>query len=147
MFQYKRFKICVWNRTIGYRFIQCVLGFMVDDCVAMTRNPCENNMFTNSKKAFIISSIFKMKGFWVLQLSIANRQERESVQIMKLLSSKEATNFKARIIALASALKIELADGSRRESTCCPKTAADATLSPSLEIRQYKLQSIQMLPI
>jgi hypothetical protein len=66
---------------------------------------------------------------------------------MKLLSSKEATNFKARIIALASALKIELADGSRRESTCCPKTAADATLSPSLEIRQYKLQSIQMLPI
>jgi len=52
---------------------------------------------------------------------------------MILLSSEEATNFKARRIALASALKIELADGSRRESTCCPKTAADATLSPSLD--------------
>jgi hypothetical protein len=52
---------------------------------------------------------------------------------MNLLSSEEATNFKARRIALASALKIELADGSRRESTCCPKTAADATLSPSLD--------------
>jgi hypothetical protein len=34
-----------------------------------------------------------MKGFWVLQLSIANRQERESEQIMNLLSSEEATNY------------------------------------------------------
>jgi hypothetical protein len=39
-----------------------------------------------------------------LQLSIANRKERESEQIMNLLSSEEATNFKARRIALASAL-------------------------------------------
>jgi hypothetical protein len=52
---------------------------------------------------------------------------------MNLLSSEEATNFKARRIALVSAIKIELADGNRRESTCCQKTAADATLSPSLE--------------
>jgi hypothetical protein len=34
---------------------------------------------------------------------------------MNLLLSEEATNFKARSIALASALKIELADGSRLE--------------------------------
>jgi hypothetical protein len=46
---------------------------------------------------------------------------------MNLLLSEEATNFKARSIALASTLKIELADGNRRESTC------RATLSPSLE--------------
>ena len=52
---------------------------------------------------------------------------------MNLLSSEEATNFKARRIALASAIKIELADGNRGESTCCPKTATAATLSPSLE--------------
>jgi hypothetical protein len=52
-----------------------------------------------------------MKGFWVLQLSIANKQEIESEQIMNLLSSEEAPNFKAR----ACALKIELADGNRRE--------------------------------
>jgi hypothetical protein len=45
-----------------------------------------------------------------LQPSIANREERESEQIMNLLSS--ATNFKARQFALASSLKIELADGS-----------------------------------
>jgi len=50
-----------------------------------------------------------------LQLSIANRQERESEQIMHLLLSEVATNFKARCIALASALKIELADGKRTE--------------------------------
>jgi hypothetical protein len=50
-----------------------------------------------------------------LQLSIANRQERESEQIMNSLFSEEATNFKARRIALASALKIELADGIRAE--------------------------------
>ena len=45
------------NRTIGYRIIKCVLGFPVNDCVPMdtymTRDPCENDMFTNSKKAFI----------------------------------------------------------------------------------------------
>jgi len=49
---------------------------------------------------------------------------------MNLLSSQEETNFKARSIALASALTIKLADGNRREYTCCQKTAGDATLSP-----------------
>jgi hypothetical protein len=34
---------------------------------------------------------------------------------MHLLSPEDATNFKARCIALASALIIELADGNRRE--------------------------------
>jgi hypothetical protein len=34
---------------------------------------------------------------------------------MNLLSSEKATNFKTRRIALASATKIELADGNRRE--------------------------------
>jgi hypothetical protein len=34
---------------------------------------------------------------------------------MNLLFSEEATNFKARCIALASALKIELVDGIRAE--------------------------------
>jgi hypothetical protein len=51
---------------------------------------------------------------------------------MNLLSIEEVTNFKARIIALAFALKIELADGSRRGLTCCPKTAAGDTVSQSL---------------
>jgi hypothetical protein len=46
-----------------------------------------------------------------LQLSIANKQERESEHIMNLLLSEEATNFKATRIALASVLNIELADG------------------------------------
>jgi len=65
----------------------------------MTRDSCEYYMFTNSNKAFI--------NF--------NRQERESEQIMNLLLSEEATNFKARSIALVSAPKIELADGNRAE--------------------------------
>jgi hypothetical protein len=47
-------------------------------------------------------------------------------------------NFKARSIALASALKIELADGNRREATCCPKTSTDATLPQSFEPSVYK---------
>jgi hypothetical protein len=34
---------------------------------------------------------------------------------MNLLFSEETTNFKARRIAVASALKIELADGNRAE--------------------------------
>jgi hypothetical protein len=42
-------------------------------------------------------------------------------------------DFKARSITLYSALKMEMADSNRREYTCCPKTAADASLSPSLE--------------
>jgi hypothetical protein len=44
------------NRTIGYMIFQCVLGFLVNNCVPMntymTRDPCENYMFTNSNKAF-----------------------------------------------------------------------------------------------
>jgi hypothetical protein len=52
-----------------------------------------------------------MKIFWVLQLSIAHRQERESEQIMNWLSSEEATNFKAISIALAYALNILHSDG------------------------------------
>jgi hypothetical protein len=48
---------------------------------------------------------------------------------MNLLSSEEATNFKERSIALASAPKIELADGNRREQTRCPKTIAFRTSS------------------
>ena len=40
---------------------------------------------------------------------------------------------KARNIAVASALKIELADGNTREKTYCPKTAADTTLLPFVE--------------
>ena len=44
------------NRTIGYMIFQCVLCFLVNNCVPMntymTRDPCENYMFTNSNKAF-----------------------------------------------------------------------------------------------
>jgi hypothetical protein len=36
-----------------------------------------------------------MKGFWALQLSISNKQERESEQIINLLLSEETTNFKS----------------------------------------------------
>lgn len=45
---------------------------------------------------------------------------------MILLLSEDATNFKTRNIVFA--LQIELADGSRSESTCCLATAADGTL-------------------
>jgi hypothetical protein len=43
-----------------------------------------------------------------LSFTILNYQHERN-----LLLSEEATNFKARSIALASALKIELADGNR----------------------------------
>ena len=49
------------------------------------------------------------------KLLIANMQGRVFEEIMNLLSSEEATNVKARRIALASAIKIEQADGNRRE--------------------------------
>jgi hypothetical protein len=70
----------------------------------------------------------KIKRFWVLQLSISSKQEKKSEKIMILLLSEDATNFKTRNIALVFALQIELADGSRSESTCCLATAADGTL-------------------
>jgi len=47
-----------------------------------------------------------------LQLSNANKQE----QAIILLSSEEAANSKARSIAIASALKIELAEDNQRET-------------------------------
>jgi hypothetical protein len=68
----------------------------------------------------------KIKRFWVLQLSISSKQEKKSEKIMILLLSEDATNFKTRNIVFA--LQIELADGSRSESTCCLATAADGTL-------------------
>ena len=74
-----------------------------------------------------------------MQLSIANRQEGEMGQIINLPSSEEATDFKAaRSIAIVSVLKIELADGNQGEQTCYPKTAADATLSPSFESSVFR---------
>jgi hypothetical protein len=42
--------------------IQCVLGFLVDDCVPMdaymTKDPCKNNMLTNSNKAVYEFQLF-----------------------------------------------------------------------------------------
>ena len=90
------------NRTIGYRIIQYVLGFLVNDCIPMdtymTRDPCENDMFTNSNKAFINFNNFLNKR--VLSFTTLNWQ-----QIMNLLLPEEAMNFKAR--NFASALKIQ----------------------------------------
>ena len=76
--------------------IQYVLGFLVDDCAPMdtkiTRNPCENNMLTNSNKAFYKFQLFlKWKGFEFYNThQIANSQEKEYEQIMNLLLSEEA---------------------------------------------------------
>ena len=70
------------NRTIGYRIIQSVLGFLVNDCVPMdaymTRDPCENDMFTNSNKAFINFNNFKNK--WVLSFTTLNCQQARKRQ-------------------------------------------------------------------
>ena len=94
MFDYEKLTIIILDTANGYWVIQCVLGFLVNDC--------------------------------------ANRQDREYPQIVNLLLSEEAMNFKAMRTALVSALKIEGADGNRREAICCSETAADAILSPPL---------------
>ena len=57
---------------------------------------------------------------------------------MNLHSSEEATNFRARSIAIDSALKIELADDNRRELACCQKSAADASIQMLLRNRGSK---------
>ena len=62
----------------------------------MTRDPRENDI--NSNKLLSISTIFKMKGFLVLQLTIANREEGDFEQIMNLLPSEETMNSKARTL-------------------------------------------------
>ena len=57
------------NNSIEYMVIQCVLGFLIDDCVLMdtymSRDPCENDMFTNSNKVFFyqFQLFLKWKGF------------------------------------------------------------------------------------
>ena len=66
---------------------------------------------------------------------------------MNLLSSEEATKYKARSIALASAVKIELADDNRRKYTCCPKTAVYATLSPSSEPSVYSAEYADIMDL
>jgi hypothetical protein len=53
---------------------------------------------------------------FILKYILKRWQDSWNQQIhMNLIFSEEATNFKARSIALASALKIELADGIRVE--------------------------------
>jgi hypothetical protein len=60
------------QNRIGYMIIQCVLGFPVNDCVPMntymTRDPCENYMFTNSNKAFINFNNFLNKRQYILMV-------------------------------------------------------------------------------
>jgi hypothetical protein len=61
--------------------IQCVLGFLVDDCAPMdtkiTRNPCENNMLTNSDKAFYKFQLFlKWKGLSFTTLDCQQARKR-----------------------------------------------------------------------
>ena len=94
IFDYEKLTIIILDTTNVYGVIQCVLGFLVNDC--------------------------------------ANRQDREYQQIVNLLLSEEAMNFKAMCTALVSALKIERADGHRRDAICCSRKAADAILSPPL---------------
>jgi hypothetical protein len=76
-FVIKRFKTSMKNRTIGYRIIQYVLGFLVNDCIPMdtymTRDPCENDMFTNSNKAFINFNNFLNKR--VMRFATLNCQQ------------------------------------------------------------------------
>jgi len=52
----------ILNGTIGYSIIQCVLGFLVDDCVAMdtymNRDSRETNMFSNINKTCINVNYF-----------------------------------------------------------------------------------------
>jgi hypothetical protein len=50
---------------------------------------------------------------------------------MNLLESAETTNFKERDIEIAYVLKLEMADGHRRQWTCCPKTATEYTMCDS----------------
>ena len=81
----------------------------------MTRDTCDKDILTNSNKAFINFNYVVNERVVSLQLSIAHRQDRESEQIINLLSSEEVTHFKLRRIALVSTMKIGLADGNRRE--------------------------------
>ena len=92
----------------------------------MTRDSCEND------KVFINFNYFQNKR--ALSFTTRNcQQARKRIRTdNELLSSEAATDFNARRIAVASALKIELIDGNRKEQTCSPKTAADTTLSPFL---------------
>jgi hypothetical protein len=51
---------------------------------------------------------------------------------MNLLASEEATNFKARRIALASALKIEVADGNLLSESSCRRYSITILGDPSV---------------
>jgi hypothetical protein len=61
--------LAVQNQLNMYIYIiQCVIGFLVDDCVPMdtymTNNSCKNNMLTHSSKAFYKFQLFlEWKGF------------------------------------------------------------------------------------
>ena len=81
-------------------------------CSHMTRDSCENDMFTNSNTAFInFNYLLKWKSFELYNFQLTTGKKRASENIMNWLSSEEATNFKARSIALAYALNILQLDG------------------------------------
>lgn len=65
--------LCTWSTTVF-------------PWIYMYWNQFENDMLTDINKAFTIATIvFKMKWFRVLQLSIPNKQERESEQIVQTM--------------------------------------------------------------
>ena len=96
-------------------------------------------MLTNINKTSISFNYFYNER--VLSYKTQNRQQRESEQIMNLLSSEEATNSKARIIALACALKIELADGNQENRPAVRKQLPMVPYHHPWN-RQYKLYSV-----
>jgi hypothetical protein len=74
-------------------------------------DPVSNYIPYTDIKPFIVKYILKRwQDSWDQQI-----HNKLHEMHMNLLFSEEATNFKARSIALASALKIELADGIRAE--------------------------------
>lgn len=96
---FSHFIHCIWNGRVGYYVNQCVQGLLVNDYGAMdtyvTSNPRVNDMFIYSNRTFRnFNHHLKIKWFWILQLSIVNRQDMDSEQSTKLLLSEESTRFK-----------------------------------------------------
>ena len=78
-----------------------------------------NTNFINLKKRALGLAILKCQ----------HERKRISIDLMDLLLSKEATNFIAKGVALASALQIELTENNRREINRCYHIAIFRTIS------------------
>jgi hypothetical protein len=114
MFHYKRLKMCVGNRTIGYWIIQCVVGFPVNGCVPMRSVTSEYSaIYTDCSPncdRIAMTAVFGEHGYYVRLPSTSSTISVEANAMflaLKFVASSSESQFMICSDSLSCLLAIE----------------------------------------